>query len=392
MGLQTAIMVSAALVSLALKRGRGIFHAPRQWYRLASTTLKGERVGPDRILPANSLATTWPDGAVEIRFSDKDPRCQAKPISVWTMLNNTVERCPNTIALAVKLNDEWVKWTYSQYLEDIKTVAKAFIKLGLKPHHSVAIIGFNAPEWHISAVASVVAGGLTAGIYTTNSIDATRYVAEHSRANIMVVEDEEQYAKIDVIADRLPELQNVIQYTGFPRSPEVKSWQTLLEIGRAEDDTELKKRLANQAVNQACTLVYTSGTTGNPKGVMLSQDNLTWTCQRSHEIYNWAFDSEQIVSYLPLSHVAGTFIDIYLIMFGGGTVWFADKMAMQGTLLKTLVEARPTLFFGVPRVYEKVMEKMSDAGKLQSPLKQKLSAAAKAVTAEHHFATFEGKP
>ena len=128
------------------------------------------------------------------------------------MLNNTVDRCPNNIALAVKRNDEWVKWTYTQYLEDIKTVAKAFIKLGLKPHHSVAILGFNAPEWHISAVASVVAGGLTAGIYTTNSIDATRYVAEHSRANIMVVEDEEQYAKVEAIWERLPELQLPIKY------------------------------------------------------------------------------------------------------------------------------------------------------------------------------------
>merc|ERR1719400_1928254 len=158
------------------------------------------------------------------------------------MLNNTVERCPNNIALAVKRNDEWVKWTYTQYLEEVVTVAKAFIKLGLKPAHSVNILGFNAPEWHISAVASVVAGGLTAGIYTTNSADATRYVAEHSRCNIMVVEDEEQLAKVESIQDRCPEMQTIIQYTGFPSSPEVLSWQSVLEIGREEDDTELRRR------------------------------------------------------------------------------------------------------------------------------------------------------
>ena len=90
------------------------------------------------------------------------------------MLNNTAKRCPDQVAMAVKRNDEWIKWTYAQYLEDVRTVAKAFIKLGLKPLHSTCILGFNAPEWHISAVASVVAGGLTAGIYTTNSADATR--------------------------------------------------------------------------------------------------------------------------------------------------------------------------------------------------------------------------
>jgi len=342
------------------------------------------RVGPDRVLPANSLTSTYPDGRVEIQMSDRTPQCGLPPISVWKMLNQTAARCPDRLALVVKRGDDWVKWTYKQYLEEVRAVAKAFIKLGLKPFHSTGILGFNAPEWHISAVASVVAGGLAAGIYTTNSVDATRYVAEHSRANIMVVEDEEQLAKVESFQDRLPELQQIVQYTGFSRSPGVVSWQTLVELGKAEPDTLLDERLANQAVNQACTLVYTSGTTGNPKGVMLSQDNLTWTAQRAHEVYDWKFDSEEIVSYLPLSHVAGTFIDIYLTMWGGGTVTFADKMALQGTLLKTLTDVRPTLFFGVPRVYEKIQEKMMEVGKANTGLKKKIGEFAKTSALEHH--------
>jgi long-chain-fatty-acid--CoA ligase ACSBG len=132
------------------------------------------------VLPANSLTATYPDGTVELRSASstttttslrmggKDPSCQEKPVSVWTMMNETADRVPDGIALAVKRNDVWVKWTYREYREDVKAVAKAFIKLGLKPHHSVGILGFNAPEWHISSVASVCAGGLAAGIYTTN--------------------------------------------------------------------------------------------------------------------------------------------------------------------------------------------------------------------------------
>ena len=350
------------------------------------------RLGPDRVLPANSLTTTWPDGSVIIRKYDHESS-DYPPKSVYTMLQETLARVPDRTALAVKRDGVWVKWTYSEYIEDILTVAKAFIHLGLKKSHAVGILGFNNPEWHISNIAAVVAGGLATGIYTTNSPDAVRYVAEHSRANILVVENQEQLDKISTFREKLDHLETVIQFSGTPEpDSDVISWDELLEVGRSVDDSVLQERLQQQAVNQPCMLVYTSGTTGNPKGVMLSQDNLTWTCQRAHEVYDWKYDYEEVVSYLPLSHVAGTFIDIYLIMFGGGTVWFADKMAMQGTLLKTLVEARPTLFFGVPRVYEKVMEKMSDAAKLQSPLKQKISAAAKAAATEHHFATFEGKP
>jgi len=358
---------------------------------LSTSSGSRSRVGPDRVLPANSLTSTYPDGRVELRMSDRTPECQLPPISVWTMLNNTAARVPDRPALVVKRGDEWVKWTYKQYLDEVKAVAKAFIKLGLKPFHSVGIVGFNSPEWHISSIAAVVAGGLAAGIYTTNSVDATRYVAEHSRANIMVVEDEETLAKVETFQDRLPELAQIIQYTGFSRSPGVLSWQSLVEIGNAESDEAFNERLANQAVNQACTLVYTSGTTGNPKGVMLSQDNLTWTAQRAHEVYDWKFDHEEIVSYLPLSHVAGTFIDIYLTMFGGGTVNFADKMALQGTLLKTLTETRPTLFFGVPRVYEKIQEKMMEVGKANTGLKKKIGEFAKASALEHHRALMNGE-
>jgi len=90
--------------------------------------------------------------------------------------------------------------------------------------------------------------------------------------------------------------------------------------------------------------------------------------------------------------VAGTFIDIYLSMWGGGTVHFADKMALQGTLLKTLVEAKPTLFFGVPRVYEKIQEKMMEVGKANTGVKKKVATWAKSSSFDHHQALMEGKP
>jgi len=126
--------------------------------------------------------------------------------------------------------------------------------------------------------------------------------------------------------------------------------------------------------------------------VMISQDNITWTVARARDVYNWEFDQEVLVSYLPLSHVAGTFIDIYLAIYGGVTIHFADKMALQGTLLKTLVEAKPTLFFGVPRVYEKIQEKLLEIGKANSGLKKSAADWAKAASFQHHQDLMEGRP
>jgi len=362
-----------------------------RFYSVDAPNRAERKRGPDRILPANKFSGTMPDSTVEIKFNNRHPESMIEPVSFWTILQDTVKRCPDRLALSVKRNDETVTWTYKEYEEEIRCAAKAFIKLGLKRFHGVGILGFNAPEWHISCVACIMAGGLSAGIYTTNSVDATRYVAEHSRANIMVVEDEEQLAKIEAVYDRLPELQTVIQYTGYPRSPGVISWQKLIEIGRAEPDSILMERLEQQAVNQPCALIYTSGTTGNPKGVMLSADNITWTVRQAKIVYNWRYDAESMVSYLPLSHVAGMFIDIFLSIYGGATVHFADKLALQGTLLKTLVEAKPTLFFGVPRVYEKIQEKMMEVAKQNTGLKKSVAEWAKGSCTAHYEAKMAGQ-
>ena len=160
-----------------------------------------------------------------------------------------------------------------------------FIKLGLQPHHSVAILGHNAPEWHISNIASILAGGLACGVYTTSSAEAVQYKLEHSRANIVVLEDELQLAKVDLACEQV---RTVVQWSGDTDTthPGVISWSQLLAIGRAESHRELTSRLEQQAVNMACMLVYTSGTTDFPKGVLLSQDNITWIIQVTQQLSN----------------------------------------------------------------------------------------------------------
>ena len=343
--------------------------------------------GPDRVLPANSFTSTRPEVPVKLRLGSH-PSSEWPPKSVWKMLQETVARAPDQIALTVKREGRWVSWTYAEYETDIRRVAKAFIKLGLRPHHSVAIMGHNAPEWHLSNVAAVVAGGIATGVYPTNSSEAVNYVLEHSRADILVVGDSENLAKL---SDKGTKLAAVVLYEEEHVGPGAVSWRQLLEIGDSVPDSVLFERLREQAVNQTCMLVYTSGTTSKPKGVMISQDNITWIIRVSQDVFQWKQDQESCVSYLPLSHVAAQVIDIYLTMFGGATVWFADKYALQGSLIETLVEAQPTRFIGVPRVYEKIADKLQEVAAKGGRLQKAVSSWAKEAALEEHRARMRGE-
>lgn len=363
----------------------------QQSFLLPKRALSTRKLGPDRIFPATSFTTTDSNGCVNIR-SHNHPSADYPPQSVYSLLKVTAERAPDRVALTVKRDGVWVSWTYKEYFENVRSVAKAFLKLGLKKSHAVGILGFNAPEWHITNLASVVAGGLAAGIYTTNSAEAVTYILQHSRANIVVLENEEQLNKVTPVWDELEQLDTIIQFIGKPTYPGVIGWDEMLEIGRSVDDSILQDCLEKQACNQPCILVYTSGTTGVPKGVMMSQDNLTWTVTVANELYAWRWDDEVAVSYLPLSHVAAQIVDIYLCAYGGATVWFADDKALQGSLINTLREARPTRFFGVPRVYEKIQEKLLDIGKQNTGFKKKIADWAKRSAFEHHAERMEGKP
>jgi len=162
-----------------------------------------------------------------------------------------------------------------------------------------------------------------------------------------------------------------------------------LKVGNEVPDTVLTDIEKSQAVNQACMLIQTSGTTGPPKGVMLSHDNLTWTTRICMEQYNW--HKERTLSYLPMSHVAGIFIDCYMSIYAGNEVHFSDKEVLKSTLVENLKRVRPTRIVGVPRVWEKIAEKMQEAGKANSGLKKAIGNWAKKVATRHHTMVRKGK-
>ena len=121
-------------------------------------------------------------------------------------------------------------WSWSAYYQDVRTVAKAFIDIGLKRFDSVCILGFNTPEWAIANLGAIFAGGLAAGIYPTNGTDACKYILEHSKCSILVVEDQKQLDKIWNIRNELPHLKKIVQYAGIPNNAGVISWKVEHEI------------------------------------------------------------------------------------------------------------------------------------------------------------------
>lgn len=228
------------------------------------------------------------------------------------------------------------------------------------------------------------------GVYTSNSVESCRHILESSKANIIIVDDDKQMEKIHEIRDQLPHLKTVVQ-TLSPYAEYVKTgdgywrWSELESMDTSDVEEEYQQRLSQIVANECCCLIYTSGTVGNPKGAMLSHDNITYESYAVTSHIDFQNGNEKFVSYLPLSHIAAQIGELFLPLTLAGTVFFGDKNAMRGTLVQTLLKARPTFFFGVPRVYEKIQERMVNIGAQSGAIKRAIGSWAKGVTLQHHL-------
>ncbi|XP_025064175.1 long-chain-fatty-acid--CoA ligase ACSBG1 isoform X4 [Alligator sinensis] len=166
--------------------------------------------------------------------------------------------------------------------------------------------------------------------------------------------------------------------------------EEFMELGNEITDDTLDYIINSQKPNQCCGLIYTSGTTGKPKGAMLSHDNITWTathCSRAGDMQPAEIQQETIVSYLPLSHIAAQIYDLWTGIKWGEQVYFAEPDALKGGLINTLKEAQPTSLMGVPRVWEKIMEKLKDVSAQSSFMKRKMLSWAMSVSLERNLSS-----
>ena len=294
-------------------------------------------------------------------------------LRVMDVLERTVRQHGPRPAVRVKKNGAWKTTTWDEYRQQVRQVARALISLGVQPGQGVCIIGYNCPEWFFSDVGAIYAGAVPAGIYTTSSPEQCQYIANHCEAIAVFVEDQEQLSKFLAVRGQLPKLKALVLMKGETNQAGCYSWQKFLELGLNTPESELDKRMQAQNADAMATLIYTSGTTGTPKGVMLSHDNLTWTSNAALSLVG-SYATDEVVSYLPLSHIAEQVASLHVPMAAGSCVNFAESMEKLGDGLR---EVRPHYFLAVPRVWEKIQERIMAVGAKNPPLKKKISAWAR---------------
>jgi long-chain acyl-CoA synthetase len=286
---------------------------------------------------------------------------------------------PEKAAFRYKKDGGWADITWRDYGDTVRRAGKSLLSLGFGHSDKISLLSANRPEWHMTDVTAMSLGGATAAIYATNSPEQVAYIVDHSDSKVAFVDTTEQLEKILKMRSELPKLRKVVVFDGVGDADKdfVISWDEFLLLGSGVEDSRYEETLRNVKPDDLATFVYTSGTTGPPKAVMLTHSNIWWTAEHSRaHIPIRDPENARALSYLPLSHIAERMISHLLQIYYGSQTWFAGSI---DTLLEDLQACKPTYFFGVPRVWEKfyagVQAKMAAA----DPNDRKTKLAKKAV-------------
>lgn len=275
---------------------------------------------------------------------------------------------PDRIALRHHDGERWRSIDWRDYGAAVDEVAAGLIALGVEPGDRVAIVATNSPEWHVADLAVLSAGAVSVPIYPTSSSSQVAYVLMQSGSRVCFVDDAEQLAKVLLHVEELPSVERLVTLhdsPGFDRPARVLPLGDLRSFG---DVGAVPDRVAALARGQIATLVYTSGTTGPPKGARLTHGNIVWTIDAVDQMIGLRA-TDRTLSYLPLSHIAERATSHFGMLSAGGETWFARGMV---TVPEDLRSCRPTIFLGVPRVWQKlhdaILEQLDDGPVRLSPL------------------------
>lgn len=266
------------------------------------------------------------------------------------------EFVPKNDCLAGKINKEWVKYSLKDFRNYADIISSALINLGIKKGDKIATISSNRPEWNFVDFAVLQIGAVHVPIYPTISEQDYKYILNHSEVKVLFVEDAFLYKKIKHILNQLS--KDIIVFS-FTKVEEIKQFDELLDNGDPEAHKKhLEEIKASIVEDDIATMIYTSGTTGNPKGVMLTHKNILSNVLSLYHIFP-VDQTSKCLSYLPLCHVYER-TNIYIYLYLGVSIYYAESMATIGDNLK---EISPEILTTVPRLLEKVFDKIIGKGR-----------------------------
>lgn len=260
-------------------------------------------------------------------------------------------------ALVTKYNGVWVKTSTEEYIAKANTISRALLRMGIQKDDKIAIISTNnRTEWNIIDIGILQTGAQNIPIYPTISEEDYEYVLNHSGATYCFVSDAEVLQKVNLIKQNVPNLKEVFS---FDEIAGCKNWNELLLLGEDQSNQNSVEDCKNSIIPEdLATIIYTSGTTGKPKGVMLSHKNIVSNVLNSAPRIPFEKGNSRAMSFLPICHIFERMI-LYLYQYYGVSVYFGESIDKIGENIK---EVKPTVITAVPRLIEKVYDKIYSKG------------------------------
>ncbi len=305
------------------------------------------------------------------------------------MLLASIKKCPDKTALQYKKHGKVHNITYSQFGKHIKHLACSFDNFNILPGEKIAILSNNRPEWTITDFAALSNRNIVVPLYQTLPPDQLLYILKDSETRSIFVENDEQYNKIKQISHKLPKIKSIISFEKID-DEDVYYLYDMINNGKeylTHNPDYYEESIEKIESKEVCTIVYTSGTTGNPKGVMLHHEGFINNIISSENRLNLD-DNEVFLSFLPLSHLFERHAGHWTPMYRTNTIFYSESI---NTVIDDIQVANPTVIVAVPRLYEKISEKVLTQVEHGSPLKKKLFFWALDVGKTYHRQKHENK-
>ncbi len=308
-----------------------------------------------------------------------------EPSRIFDLLDKIVsEYGDKEDIFGAKVNQQWVKYSGHEYYEKAKYFSYGLIIKGYVPGDKIITISNNRPEWNFADMGMQQAGLIHVPIYPTLSAEDFEYIFEHSEAKMIILSDKFLLRKMKPIIEKTKNIKEIYTFNAVEGS---KNWTEILELGKKHESSELAEKLHNIKSkilpHDLCTIIYTSGTTGVSKGVMLSHDNLLYQSRKFKHLVD-IDKRHKALSFLPLCHVLERIVN-YTFQYLGASIYYAQGFE---TISDDLKDIKPHVFATVPRLLERIYDKIISKGSKLEGVKKKLFFWAVELGLEFEF---EGK-